>query len=102
MKKLSSVINLIFVGSSLAFLVAGCKKTESSQTQKTGITVSSVEEFKQALASGSKSLLTADLDFNEYFGQDMSNHQLEQSIDVRPLSDEIRRNNSYILTSCIM
>ena len=64
MKKLSSIINLIFVGSSLAFLVAGCKKTESSQTQKTGITVSSVEEFKQALASGSKSLLTTDLDFN--------------------------------------
>ena len=64
MKKLSNIINLIFVGSSLVFLVAGCKKTESSQTQKTGITVSSVEEFKQALASGSKSLLTADLDFN--------------------------------------
>lgn len=64
MKKLSSIINLIFVGSSLAFLVTGCKKTKSSQTQKTGITVSSVEEFKQALASGSKSLLTADLDFN--------------------------------------
>lgn len=64
MKKLSSIINLIFVGFSLAFLVAGCKKTEPSQTQKSGIIVSSVEEFKQALASGSKSLLTADLDFN--------------------------------------
>lgn len=64
MKKLSSIINLIFVGFSLAFLGASCKKTESSQTQKTGIIVSSVEEFKQALASGSKSLLTADLDFN--------------------------------------
>ena len=39
---------------------------------------------------------TADLDFNEYFGQDMSNHQLEQSIDVRPLSDEIRRNTEFL------
>lgn len=64
MKKLSSFISLIFVGLSLAFLVTGCNKNESSQSQKTGITVSSVEEFKQALASGSKSLLTADLDFN--------------------------------------
>jgi hypothetical protein len=36
----------------------------------------------------------ADLSLNEYFGEDVSDHSLEQSLNVDPLSDEIKRNSA--------
>ncbi len=38
----------------------------------------------------------ADLNFNEYFGEDMSDHNLEQTLNVDPLSDEIKRNTEFL------
>lgn len=64
MKKISSLIKIAIVGSSLAFLFAGCTSKESDKKEKTGVAVNSVEEFKQAILSGTKSILVSDLDFN--------------------------------------
>lgn len=38
----------------------------------------------------------ADLSLNEYFGEDVSDHSLEQSLNVDPLSDEIKRNTEFL------
>lgn len=38
----------------------------------------------------------ADLDLNEYFGRDIGNHQLEQTLNVEPLSEEMKRNTEFL------
>lgn len=64
MKKLAILLKIAVLGSSLVFLSAGCNANESNKEQKTGIIVNSVEEFKQAILSGTKAILVSDLDFN--------------------------------------
>ena len=63
MIKKSKIIkySLLSVGS--LFLLTSCKLA-SNNKKKSGVNVSTVAEFKQALASGSKSILTGDIDFN--------------------------------------
>ena len=64
MKKLPIFLGLILIGSSFAFLNTGCSKSDSIVPRKVGVIVNSVDEFKQAIASGTKSIIADDLDFN--------------------------------------
>ena len=64
MKKLPIFLGLILIGSSFSFLNTGCSKSDSIVPQKVGVIVNSVDDFKQAIASGAKSIIADDLDFN--------------------------------------
>lgn len=39
---------------------------------------------------------TADLELNEYFGEDVARHAMEPVINVKPLSNEIKRNTEFL------
>ena len=62
MIKKSVVIKYSLVTISSLFLLVSCKPISSKK--KNGTSVDTVEEFKQALASGTKSILTGNIDFN--------------------------------------
>ena len=64
MRKVSSLISLLFISSSFSFFLTNCNKTKPNHVQKVGVTVDTVESFKQAIAEGAKTILVSDLDFN--------------------------------------
>ena len=64
MKKFPTVLVLIIIASSFAFFNTGCSKSDSTTPRKVDVTVNSVDDFKQAIAAGTKSIIVGDLDFN--------------------------------------
>ena len=62
MKKVIRLISLSLIIASPMLFASSCSKKEAS-TKKNGVVVSSVEEFKQALSNGAKTILTKDIDF---------------------------------------
>ena len=92
MIKKSKIIkySLLSVGS--LFLLTSCKFA-SNNKKKSGVNVSTVAEFKQAIASGSKSILTGDIDFN---------HEaiiLNHDVSINSLNDDAELKNVYFTLS---
>ena len=92
MIKKSKIIkySLLSVGS--LFLLTSCKLA-SNNKKKSGVNVSTVAEFKQALASGSKSILTGDIDFN---------HEaiiLNHNVSINSINDNAELKNVYFTLS---
>ncbi len=92
MIKKSKIIkySLLTIGS--LFLLTSCKFS-SNNKKKSGVNVSTVAEFKQALASGSKSILTGDIDFN---------HEaiiLNHDVSINSINDNAELKNVYFTLS---
>ena len=93
MKKPSSLIKLsLIVLAGLVFTVS-CNNTQDKIESKTGIKVNTVQEFKQALTNGEKSILAANLDFNNEII--VINH----SVQIDSIDNESQLKNVYFTLS---
>lgn len=64
MKKGTYFVGILMMALSSMFLATSCTNSSLKTQLKNGTKVNTVEEFKQALSNGAKSILTSDLDFN--------------------------------------
>ena len=92
MIKKSKIIKYSLITIESLFLLTSCRAS-SNNKNKSGITVSTIAEFKQALASGSKSILTGDIDFN---------HEaiiLNHDVSINSINDDAELKNVYFTLS---
>ena len=82
--------SLITIGS--LFLFSSCKFASSSK-KKSGVNVSTIAEFKQALASGAKSILTGDIDFNH------ESFVLNHDVSISSINEDAELKNVYFTLS---
>ena len=92
MMKKSKIIKYSLVTLGSVFLLTSCKTNNNNKT-KSGINVSTVAEFKQALASGSKSILTDDIDFNH------ETIVLNHDVSINSINDDAELKNVYFTLS---
>ena len=91
MIKKSIIIKYSVVTIGSLFLLASCKAI--SNNKKNGTNVTTVAEFKQALASGAKSILTGNLDFNH------ESIILNHDVTINPIKDDAELKNVYFTLS---
>ena len=92
MIKKSKIIKYYLIAIGSLFLVTSCKFT-SNDKKKSGINVSTASEFKQALASGAKSILTTDIDFNH------ESIILNHDVNINSINEDSELKNVYFTLS---
>ena len=92
MIKKSKIIKYYLIAIGSLFLVTSCKFT-SNDKKKSGIKVSTASEFKQALASGAKSILTTDIDFNH------ESIILNHDVNINSINEDSELKNVYFTLS---
>ena len=92
MIKKSKIIKYYLIAIGSLFLVTSCKFT-SNDKKKSGINVSTAAEFKQALASGAKSIITTDIDFNH------ESIILNHDVNINSINEDSELKNVYFTLS---
>ena len=92
MIKKSVIIKYSLVTFGSLFLLTSCKFTSNNKT-KSGTNVTTVAEFKQVLASGTKSILTGDIDFNH------ESIILNHDVSINSINDDAELKNVYFILS---
>ena len=84
---------IVFIGIISSLFTISCNGVKPKKNDKVGTTISTVEEFKQALLKGTKNLLVDDLDFSH------ETIVINRDIVIDAIDNESLIKNAYFVLS---